>query len=102
MPRNTFAIILTLWSGSVAYGAQVPAPPPSPIPTPPAVPQSSPATLPSAPATPGQTVLTLPQATALAIQNHPQIAAAQQTAAAAGQHITEARAPYYPVLNGEI
>ena len=75
----------------MAYGAQVPA-----------VPQTSPATLPSAPAPPGQAVLTLAQATAMAIQNHPQIAAARQTAAAAGQRITETRAPYYPVVNGEI
>jgi len=102
MRRNALVIILTLWAASMTYGAQVPAPPRSPTPTSPAVSQSSPATLPSAPATPGQSVLTLPQATALAIQNHPQIAAAQQTAAAAGQRITEARAPYYPAVNGEV
>ena len=102
MRRNTVIIILTFCAGSMACDGQVPATPMSPIPTSPAVPQSSPATLPSAPGTPGQADLTLPQATALAIQNHPQIAAAQQTAAAAGQRITEARAPYYPVVNGEI
>jgi outer membrane protein len=49
-----------------------------------------------------QTTLSLPQATAIAIQSHPQIAAARDTAATAGQHITEARAPYYPVLDGEV
>jgi outer membrane protein len=53
-----------------------------------------------APAT--QPVLTLPQATAMALQSHPQIAAAQDTAASAGQHITEARAAYYPTVDGEI
>jgi outer membrane protein len=46
--------------------------------------------------------LTLPQATAMAIQNHPQIAAAQNIAAAAGQHITESRAAYFPTIDGEI
>jgi outer membrane protein len=46
--------------------------------------------------------LTLPQAVAIAIQNHPQIAAAQNIEAAAGQRVTQARAPYYPALNAEI
>lgn len=50
---------------------------------------------------PAQT-LTLAQAAAIAIQNHPQIAAAVNIEAAAGQRVTEARAPYYPTLNGEI
>src|SRR5512143_539938 len=98
MRRNVF-IILILSAGSVAYAAQAPATPPSQLPASPGVPQTSPATLPSAPAAPGQAVLTLPQATAMAIQNHPQIAAARQTAASAGQRITETRAPYYPVVN---
>src|SRR5579872_5976431 len=95
-------IILTLWAGSLVRAAQVPAAPTSPLPASPAVPQTSPATLPSAPAAPGQAVLTLPQATAMALRSHPQIAAARQTAAAAGQRITETRSPYYPVVNGEI
>ncbi len=47
-------------------------------------------------------VLTLPQAVAIAIQNHPRIAAAQNVESAAGQRITEARAPYYPTVSGEI
>jgi outer membrane protein len=46
--------------------------------------------------------LTLPQAVAIAIQNHPRIAAAQNVESAAGQRITQARAPYYPAVNGEI
>ena len=100
--RRNVLIILTLLAGSVAYAAQVPAAPTSQQPASPPVPQTSPATLPSAPVPPGQAVLTLPQATALALQSHPQIAAARQTAAAAGQRITESRAPYYPVVNGEI
>jgi outer membrane protein len=49
-----------------------------------------------------QPPLTLPQATALAIQSHPQIAEAQNTAASVGQHITESKAAYYPTLDGEI
>lgn len=46
--------------------------------------------------------LTLPQAVSIAIQNHPRIAAAQNIESAAGQRITEARAPYYPSVSGEI
>jgi len=46
--------------------------------------------------------LTLPQAEALAFKNHPQIATAQNLAAAAAQGITEARAAYYPTIDGEI
>jgi len=53
------------------------------------------------PPTPGPP-LTLAQATAMAIQSHPQISAAQNSAAAAGQHITQARAAYYPTIDGEI
>ena len=51
---------------------------------------------------PAPQALTLPQAVAIAIQNHPRIAAAQNIESAAGQRITEARAPYYPTINGEI
>jgi outer membrane protein len=69
----------------LAHAGQLPAVPPSP-----AVP------------VPQDTPLTLPQATAMAIQSHPQIAAAQDTAASADQRITESRAAYYPVLDGEI
>lgn len=82
--------ILTLCAGfppyaKLAHAGQVPAaPPPSP----------------TAPAS--QDTLTLAQATAMALQSHPQIAAAQDTAASAGQHITESRAAYYPTVDGEI
>lgn len=50
----------------------------------------------------GPTPLTLPQAVAMAIQNHPRIASAQNLEAAAGQRVTIARAPYYPIVNGEV
>ncbi len=53
-------------------------------------------------AAPTTQMLTLAQAVAMAIQNHPQIAAAQNLEAAAGQRVTEARAPYYPSLNAEV
>ena len=59
----------------------------------------------SAVTTPAQTpspTLTLPQAVEIALQNHPQIAAAQNTEAAAGQRVTEARAPYYPALSAQV
>src|SRR5579871_3337864 len=74
--------ILALWTG-MACLAQVPAPPPLAVPGP------------DAP-------LSLPQATAMAIQSHPQISAAQNTAAAANQRITESRAAYYPTVDGEV
>jgi outer membrane protein len=46
--------------------------------------------------------LTLPQAVQLAIRNHPRIAVSQSAQAAAGQRVTEVRAPYYPAVNAEI
>jgi outer membrane protein len=51
----------------------------------------------------GQTTvdLTLPQAKAQALQNHPQVLAAQNAAAAMGQQVIEARAPYYPAVAGD-
>src|SRR5579862_7404244 len=48
------------------------------------------------------TSLTLPQAVNIAIQNHPQIATAQNTEAAAGQRVIETRSAYYPAITGEI
>jgi outer membrane protein len=38
----------------------------------------------------------------MALKSHPQIAAAQDTASSAGQHITESKAAYYPTVDGEI
>jgi len=70
---------LTTWIAGIAWAGQVPG------------------TLP-----PAATPLTLPQAVAIALKNHPQIATAQNVAAAAGQRVTEAKAPYYPTINGEI
>ncbi len=46
--------------------------------------------------------LTLQQAEALAVQNHPQIQAAQEEVAVANQQIVISRAPYYPILTGEL
>ena len=46
--------------------------------------------------------LSLADAEALAVKNHPQIAAAKSQAAAAGQQVVEARSAYFPTLNGEI
>src|ERR1700730_13331163 len=51
---------------------------------------------------PTATSLTLPQAVAIALKSHPQIATAPNVAAAAGQRVTEARAPYYPTINAEV
>src|SRR5579872_252655 len=46
--------------------------------------------------------LTLQQAEALAVQNHPQIQAAQEEVAFANEQIVINRAPYYPLLTGEL
>jgi len=46
--------------------------------------------------------LTLQQAEAMAIQNHPQIQAAQNEVGFAQQQVAINRAPYFPVLNGEV
>jgi outer membrane protein len=46
--------------------------------------------------------LTLQQAEMMALQNHPQIQAAQNEAAYANQQITIARAPYYPAVAGDV
>jgi outer membrane protein len=51
---------------------------------------------------PAQTTLTLQQAEQLAIQNHPQIQAAQNEVNFAHQQITVNRAPYYPNISGEV
>jgi outer membrane protein len=83
--RCAIAAGIALGIGSIAQ-AQAPA---AQIPAPPL-------------GTPTQTMLSLPEATALALRSHPQIAAAQDSAAAAGQHITESRAAYYPTLDGEV
>ncbi|HUB31708.1 MAG TPA: TolC family protein [Bryobacteraceae bacterium] len=45
--------------------------------------------------------LTLQQAEAMAMQNHPEVLAAQDTVAAMGQQVVQARAPYYPVVAGD-
>src|ERR1017187_6904711 len=52
--------------------------------------------------TPPPARLTLAQAEALAIKNHPQVATARNVAAAAGQHVVQAKASYYPTIDGEI
>jgi len=53
-------------------------------------------------AQPSSQTLTLARAVETALQNHPQIATAQNLESAAGQRVTQARAPYYPSINGEI
>jgi outer membrane protein len=46
--------------------------------------------------------LTLPEAVDLAVRNHPQVQAAQNEVNYAQQQVTIARAPYYPLISGEI
>src|SRR5580658_653356 len=46
--------------------------------------------------------LTLKDAEAMALQNHPQIQAAQHEAAYAGQQITITRSAYYPQVTGDL
>jgi outer membrane protein len=64
--------------------------------------QTPPAPAPATPTPGAQPPLSLSDATALALKNHPQIAAAQNTAASVNQRITESKAAYYPTLDGEI
>ena len=45
--------------------------------------------------------LTLQDAEGMALKNHPQVQAAQDVSFAAEQRVREAKAPYYPELNGE-
>ncbi len=49
-----------------------------------------------------QPTLSLADATALALRNHPQIEAAKDIAANAGQHIIESKSLYYPTVSGEV
>jgi len=46
--------------------------------------------------------LTLQQAEALAIQNHPQVQAAQYEVNYSNQQVVENRSPYYPSLTGDL
>ncbi len=103
MLRNAVVVILTFCAGSITCEGCVPVPPISPIPTSPAVPQSSLPTFPPTGDAVGQSDLTSATGHRPGHTESPaDRAAAQQTAAAAGQRTTEVRAPYYPVLNGEI
>ena len=52
--------------------------------------------------TPAPLPLTLQDAEALAIKNHPQVQAAQLNYQASQQGVTEARAAYFPSLQGEV
>jgi outer membrane protein len=56
---------------------------------------------PQPPAQPGP-MLTLQQAEMLALQNHPQIQAAQNEAAYSSQQIVEARSAYFPTVNADV
>jgi len=47
-------------------------------------------------------MLTLQQAETMALQNHPQIQAAQHEAAFANQQIVEARSAYFPAVNADV
>jgi outer membrane protein len=86
--NNAFAF-LVIFAGIGAPGALAQAPPaqPPPMPNPPA--QNLPK-------------LTLAQAEALAIQNHPQIQAAQHEVNYSNQQIVESRAAFYPDVTGDL
>lgn len=51
---------------------------------------------------PAPVALNLRDAEALALKNHPQVLAAQNASSAMSQKITEARAAYYPTLEGDV
>ena len=46
--------------------------------------------------------LSLAQAEAMALQNHPEVLAAQNAVSAAGQQVAEAKSSYYPVVAGDL
>lgn len=50
----------------------------------------------------GTVKLSLQEAEALALKNHPQVLAAQNAASALGQQVVQAKAPYYPVVAGDV
>ena len=56
----------------------------------------------SATSAPAGTPLTLEQARQLALANHPQVKAAQFSAAAAHENVVEQRAAYYPTLSADL
>lgn len=58
--------------------------------------------LPAAGQTPPVVHLSLHEAQALALKNHPQVLEAEDVTAASRERITEAKAAYYPLLNGEV
>lgn len=78
---------------TMAVSAQQPAQEPIPNPVQPPPKPQTPPPLPTGP------VLTLQQAEAMAVQNHPQIAAAQNQLNYRNQQIVETRSAYYPTVN---
>src|SRR5579884_1339399 len=87
------SIVIAAAAASLLMGQAVPPAPPAQTTTNPQAPVSEP--LPPGPP------LTLPQAEAIAMRNHPRIAAAANTAASA-QQIAEARSAFYPNVRGEV
>jgi outer membrane protein len=85
--RNKFSTAIVFLALSGVGRGQTPMPVPPPLPPPPAA---------SGPK------LTLTDAVALAIKNHPQVAAARDVALETGQHVVEAKASYYPSVAGEV
>jgi outer membrane protein len=97
-----FAVLVALGSGPITAQQPAPANPnPSQLPatTPPTRTPTPPAPLP--PLTPGP-MLTLQQAEAMAVQNHPQIQAAQNEAAYSNQQIVEQQSAYLPTVRADV
>jgi len=98
--KSNKTVLLAIFLGSVSVNALAQSEPPAqsvqPIQAPaPPMPASNP--------TPSNLpVLTLQQAEALAIQNHPQIQAAQNEVNYSNQLIVENRAAYYPDVTGDL
>ncbi len=61
-----------------------------------------PSAIAQAPPAPNMPTLTLQQAEAMAIQNHPQVQAAQHEVNYSNQQVVENRSPYYPSLTGDL
>jgi len=92
--RHGILGVLIAWSGLAGAPARAQVPPGQTLPA-----QTS--------ATPGARVdsvqsLTLADAEKIAIQNHPDVQAAQFVAEAASQHTRQVRSAYYPTANGSL
>ncbi|MFN7999379.1 MAG: TolC family protein [Bryobacteraceae bacterium] len=93
MNRSLIAFGTVILTGAMLSAQVAPAPPQA---------TSAPPAQTGVPSTGPRVKLTLQDAQALALKNHPQVQAAELTYHASEQVITQNRAAYYPVIDGEV